>query len=393
LLAAPKPDGWVAATLGTAETRGRGQQWPTWTYRDGTWTHTPGHSTDMLFLATPIQGNFEVNCELSGFGWREARLSYGGTTIGLHYNCKSYEIQRYGRSIEANGSIDPPLKDVGDFYPFRLVVKDGRMTTFIQGRQVDDRAISSESDPWLAIYAAGSLTASVKNLKITGSPTFPDSIPLSVASDLVGWLGDYYGEATTGEDAVWQKRGAEITARKLRSESIAGTPSRNGNDTSKLAETVVGSKHESLLRHARPMAEDGEISYEFYFEPGKTIVHPALDRLAFLLDPDGVKIHRITDGAHDRTGLDPGNASDEPATRRGPAKLPLKAKDWNKMTVAIQGDELKLTLNGEVVLVRPIEPTNQRDFGFFAYLDEADARVRNVVSRGNWPKTLPPEVK
>ena len=67
------------------------------------------------------------------------------------------------------------------------------------------------------------------------------------------------------------------------------------------------------------------MDYEFYYEPGKTLVHPSLDRLTFLLDPSGVKIHLMTDGAYERSGLSPDNARIEPANRRGPEKLPIKA--------------------------------------------------------------------
>ena len=59
---------------------------------------------------------------------------------------------------------------------------------------------------------------------------------------------------------------------------------------------------ESLLQYHRPLLEDGEIEYEFFYEPGKAEVHPALDRLVFLLDPKEAKIHWLTDAQFDRTG-------------------------------------------------------------------------------------------
>ncbi len=386
------PRGWLPAMLGTAETRGQGSPLPSWTYRDGTWRHTPGHFADMLFLATPLQGDFELTCELSFYKWREARILYGGTSIGMIWNLKEYEVHRYGRSAEANGLISPPVKDVGEWYPHRVVVRGGRMTTYSQGRKLDERAVTSEADPWLSLGAQAVLTTGVRKLKIAGSPIIPDRIVLSNSSDLTGWLGDYYGEATQGEDAVWRKRGDEIVGRKLRSDSKAIPDNDYGINQSKPAETIVGGKHESLLRYARPVAEDGEITYEFFHEPGKAIVHPSLDRLAFLLDPEGVKLHRITDGKHDRTGLDPGNATDEPSSRRGPARLPLKPGEWNRMALAIRGDEVTLTLNGQVVFARQLEASNRRDFGFFYFADESEARVRDVVYKGEWPRTLPAEV-
>ena len=70
------------------------------------------------------------------------------------------------------------------------------------------------------------------------------------------------------------------------------------------------------------MLEDGRIDYEFYFDPGKVMVHPALDRLAFLIEPEGVKIHRLTDGAYERSGLPPDNICDEPRKPPGHRAAP-----------------------------------------------------------------------
>jgi hypothetical protein len=111
--------------------------------------------------------------------------------------------------------------------------------------------------------------------------------------------------------------------------------------------------------------------------------------LTFLLDPDGVKIHWMTDGRHDRTGLFSDNTSVEPSIRRGPEKLPLNLKEWNKLKLAIEGDKVTLTLNEVIICERNLEPTNQRNFGLFHFAEESEVRVRNVTYRGDWPKTLP----
>jgi hypothetical protein len=114
-----------------------------------------------------------------------------------------------------------------------------------------------------------------------------------------------------------------------------------------------------------------------------------LDRLVFLLEPDGVKLHWLTDGASDKSGVPVDNATDEPSCRRGPAQLPLKAKAWNKVCLTVAGDTVKVALNGVDVYERPIEPTNQRFFGIFQYTDRAEARVRSMTYTGDWPKQLP----
>jgi hypothetical protein len=123
------------------------------------------------------------------------------------------------------------------------------------------------------------------------------------------------------------------------------------------------------------------------------MVHPALGRLAFLLEPDGVKVHLLTDGAYERSGLTADNARDEPECRRGPTSLPLKPSAWNQLVLSVTGDKVTLELNGQPIYERLIEPLNQRSFGLFHYADQTQVRVRNVSYQGNWPQSLPASLK
>jgi hypothetical protein len=107
----------------------------------------------------------------------------------------------------------------------------------------------------------------------------------------------------------------------------------------------------------------------------------------FLLEPDGVKLHRLTDGSGDV-----GNATDEPDARKGPTKLPLRTKAWNRGRLAVVGDRVKVAVNGEEVYDRAIDPGNQRLFGLFHYTDRTEARVRTVTLTGDWPKQVPADV-
>ena len=78
-----------------------------------------------------------------------------------------------------------------------------------------------------------------------------------------------------------------------------------------------------------------------------------------------------------------------PKRDRYQSKLPLKAKDWNRLKFTVAGDTIKLALNGVEIYERAIEPTNQRLFGLFHYVDKSEARVRNVTLTGQWSKTVP----
>jgi hypothetical protein len=301
--------------------------------------------------------------------------------------------------------IDPPIETAGKSTRYRLVVRDGTYTAFINGRQVLEQEIPSrDRDPWLAIQADAGSIGRVADLKLVGTPSVPTSLSLSDRSELAGWLASYYDEPAQGTPALWEKRGDEIVGRNIR--TTGGSDTGNGTfryQGGNLTAVLIGSsaadgggalnqKVESVLQYHRPMLEDGEIAYEFFYEPGKAVTHPALDRLTFLLEPEGIAIHWMTDAQHDRTGVSPGNRSVEPDRKRGPGSLPLKPGTWNQMRLKLAGDVVSLFLNDTLVYERPLEPTNQRNFGFFHYADESEARARSVTYRGNWPRAVPADL-
>jgi hypothetical protein len=384
----PKLTYWAPVTHVTSNSRGTCEPPAYWTLKDGGLLHYPGHARDYAYFSIPLRGEFTITCELTSFGWREAQISYGSKAVAINHERKKFDVTQFGRKI-FDGIIQPPIEKIGDWYEYKLVVGKDTLTSYINGRKIHDEPSSPDRDPWLAVQVLHQLTGGVRKVKITGQPTIPDQLELSKGTDLTGWLADYYEESlqpTKAENAPgmvmyrgqqppmespsWEKRGEEIYGR-----TYTDAP---------------GSKQESILRYHRPLLEDGTLDYEFFYVPGKALTHPALDRLALLLDPEGVKVHWLTDGKYDRTGLAPDNVSSEKANRRGPDKLPLKERDWNRVQLALAGNQVTLRLNGVVIYERALESSNQRIFGLFHYADETEVRVRNVVYRGNWPKQLPP---
>jgi hypothetical protein len=359
---------WASAIQPRADTRGTGAPAPYWTYRDGQFTHFPGHALDMLYLSVPLRGDFQLDCELNMFDGNELRVSYGGMAVGPKSDLKHVLRTQYGRALPEI-AINPPLERPDDWYAYRLVVKGGTMTSFVGGKPIHQAALPAECDPWLALCADGPIAGSARNLKISGRPAIPRQLDLSAPPDLTGWRADEYGESVTGDAPDWSKRGDEIFGRRR--------------------DAPPANKEESLLRYHRPLLEDGAIAYEFYYEPSVAMAHPAIDRLVFILESDGVRLHRLTDAQYERGGLAPDNLAVEAGCRRGLASLPLKPKAWNRAVVALTGDTVSLHLNGELIYERPLEPTNQRSFGFFHYAAETEARVRNVTYRGDWPAALP----
>ena len=145
---------------------------------------------------------------------------------------------------------------------------------------------------------------------------------------------------------------------------------------------------QSRLYYFRPIRDGDTISYEFLYEPGEVMVHPAIDRLAFLLEEGGVRIHWMTGGGTDLSGLPADNVADEPNNRRGPKPIPLRAGEWNAVKLSLKANTVTLDLNGETVYERPLESLSGRQFGLFHFKDQTSAQARNFVLRGHWPEAL-----
>jgi hypothetical protein len=371
---------WDPVSFNKAMPRGIGAPRTHWSVENGgaggtpVVRHYPGRAQDYLYLRMPLRGDFEVNCELTTFGWREAHLGYGGLRFDLIYTLKTFDLHSFDRRIRV-GQIEPPLKPPGDWYKMRLVVRDGTWTVYVNDRKMCEEPLPDEADPWLLLHADHQITAGIRNLKITGQPRVPESLSLSALPDLTGWR--------SYDDGPWEKRGDTIVSQGhhiSKDEALSSGPHNTPQPRT---------WQERALHYNRPILEDGEIEYDFFYEPDKFHGHPALDRLVFLLDPDGVRIHWLTDGIHDHTGLHSDNAATEPNNRRGPAKLPLKPKMWNHLKLALAGDTVTLHLNSVEIYQRALESTNQRTFGLFHYADDTTMRVRNVSYRGHWPRQLP----
>ena len=383
---------WSPIAPPRASSRGQGFPRASWTSTGGTLTNTSGRGEDALLLGVPLRGDFEVTSELSTGSGREANLAYAGIAIRPRDDGKVLSI-RHDDQPSTDVILNPPLDLKGDWATWKLASRDRRIIVSIDGRTVFERAIPLEADPWLAIETPGPLGGSARNVAIAGKPVVPDQVRLSSLPDLAGWSST----ESPGDVPGWRKRGDEIVGRSVASASQDGMNNNFINrrlvfdafDNQAASPPTVGSKLESLLRYRRPMLEDGSIEYEFYFEPGKAMVHPALDRLAFLIQPDGVALHRVTDIPYERAGLEPGNVTVEPSRRRGPASPTLRPNAWNRLKLTLSGSVLTIALNDAIIYERPVESTNARTFGLFHFADETEARVRNIVYRGDWPKAVP----
>src|SRR5262249_56140483 len=118
------------ATLARPGPRGRAQPSPQWTHRDGQFTHHPGHANDLMSLRTPLRGDFQLDCELTSFGWREMRIIYGGMTVAPNKDLKHVRRWHFNRELPEI-SLDPPLTALGGWYKYRLLGQNRAMAPFL----------------------------------------------------------------------------------------------------------------------------------------------------------------------------------------------------------------------------------------------------------------------
>ena len=379
---------WIPASAFTADSRGKGHSLSTWQANGATVRKVGGHNGDLLYLPVPLTGNFELMCDVTSFDYRETSLAFGGRYVQHFWTRKDVEVGRI-RDFEIM-PLATRMTDPDSWLSSRITVRDGVCTHFLNGRQIHQRTLPDGYSPWVALRAFRLSRGSIRNLCIKGSPVIPKHVELSSDPELDGWYSYFEEPVAVQNDATsWHLAVSDDTEK-------ASAEIRHD-----LQPFLDGTKAESLLVYHRPLAEDGVLDYEFFYEANKTIVYPALDRLVLQLHPDGVKVHWVTDGKWHRDEIEPNNTSEEHLKRSGSSPYPLKPNSWNHLELSFSGDVVQLKLNGMMVCQTALEPSNSRQFGLFHFADQSGVRVRNVRWAADWrmnidsatfPKSSPPEV-
>ena len=322
---------------------------------------------DLLFYHQPLSGDFDLECDLVQSQPHPPDCLTAGSYVGLQWDLKAITHGTI-RSKLPEIPLEPPIYSVGKPTRYRVSIRNGSRSVFMNGRLVLSEPLEKDYDPWVAIHSIDWHRSGVRDMRITGNPKVLDTVTMSTSEQLSGWI-NYFD---TGD---W----------KFVKESDSP-----GSIVETLNPEYRGMIAESLLRYQRPLIENGIIEYDFFYEPGKVEVHPTLDRLALMLEPAGVREHWITDGQHERADVACDNVIEIAANRRGPTPLPLKPKQWNHVTLNLRDAVARVELNGTLVYERTIDASNHRMFGLFHYRDISEARVRNVAMRGDWPKDFLP---
>ncbi|WP_182867710.1 DUF1583 domain-containing protein [Rhodopirellula sp. JC639] len=385
---------WIPATHASAKDFSEGKTAPIWV-SDGEAQvhHVCGFGNDSLWFRYPLQGDFTIEMEIRDGGWREAELLFDGLLFA---------------PLAHNGSVYVKSQNSTDWVRFYSkatkqnewnrcrVTLDDQTLRFHVNDQLVYREPRKDHSPWFAIHLAGNKRTSVRNIKISGQPVIPHDVNLIPGDTLRGWSGQYYGVAlpTAIVDARQQDKDGNAPNRYR----TAPKPQRIAN----LAWTVHDGELRSgeikaqkfngqnSIRYERPIGDGESLSYEFFYEPAKTEVHPSIGRVAYVMRPSGLKLHWMS---APNTAWKIPKGFEVPLPGAEPKPLPLKSGQWNQVELTRHGSRVQIVLNGETIFdQQPQSRLGDMVFGFFHNREQTSARIRNVRLTGPWPTEVPQQL-
>ncbi len=380
------PELWIAANEQKHDGLSTGSDRVIWLTHEEHIKRLAGPGDDLLLFKYPLTGSFELKGEVTALDHGGAGMTYGG--LGFDANAEAFTLREVQRS-RAEKRIWPFVapKELRMFNRVNIR-RDGEKVTFLSNLHpgFNEPAASSSSCPWLGLHAFGDGRVYFRNLELVGEPVIPREVRIADSSDLRGWTATY-SETVPKAIVPFQP-------------DLAATPATDPTDWH-VAEGIIHGRMaaapetdkvaQSHLAYMRPLLDGESLSYEFFYDEGKTTVHPVLGRLTFLIEASGVRMHWLTDNASEWTGLAADNSIVEPLNRRGSKSLPLKAADWNAVVMKLTDNKVSLSLNGEEIYERPVSDIFNRHIGFYHDRNTVAVQIRNVVLKGDWPEKLSPE--
>ena len=380
---APRLKYWTPVSRDLRDANSRGPKDACWLVHEDHILHLSGSPNDTLLMRYPLTGDFQFQCETQLGGQLDAdgSLSYGGVQFRVVGSSGEFKVQDPSGKVIGNRYC--PIAHRAGAPTFHRLSLESNSNTATMSVNLHPMWVESngiQAGPWLGLTSHGDSRPLFRNFHVSGHPIIPRSVRLSDGDALRSWQPQAWGNGSTNITQIesdWSIAQGVIQAPRYQSED---RPKSEGSSKNTL--------EQSLLSYERPLLDGEKVEYEFYYDPGVSEVSPALGRVGFLLQPDGVRIHWITDG-DEWTSLASDNTVVEPLCRRGPRPLPFKLNDWNRLSVNRTEQSVTVSLNDVLIYERPIDWAGDHRFGLYRHGTTAEVKVRNVVLTGDWPETLP----
>ena len=348
-----------------------------------------------LQLSFPLQGDFEVEVVFV-----EAFNSKKGSLFGdFAFPCFGDDVLRRssvsqffssfvgtdvegvsGRYVRALVTTESPAKSVS-----KLITSGNTVRYQLNGQEVIVDNARPNSYPWLDLQMNG--TIQVESVRITGQPEIPRRITLIDGPRLSGWQVASSEFAATGwaprfsgqPDAVpAEERGRNRLWVVDEQNCLVGVTDSENED----------SDESFALTYMRPMNAGEEVEYEYFYEAGRSVVHPMIGDMALLLSADGIRRRHIRTSSNYRVSGDVAQET-TPHLQHDLLQLPLVDKAWNKVSLKWSARSVECWLNGTMVYEYALSSTKPARFGFHRNPSTDFVRIRNVILRGDWPEQIP----
>lgn len=389
---------WVSVSVCSAKDIERGARNAMWLTHEGHILHLAGGSTDVLLFRYPVIGEFDFICDTQEGGaiGTDGGLVYGG----LQYQTLGRKDLLIVRDADGRRSVSrtSPFARAGSGPIFnrvsiRCLPHGCQFESNFHPVWYDDTA--AMASPWLGLRSSGAARPVFRNFELTGNAEIPREVKLLPGDRLRGWQSSFFGESQpvlsseppappvdATKDSNTVDEATESTDWTLQAGVLTGTSHGNSDD----------GNGPGFLQYQRPLMTGDTLRYEFFAHKEEAMVHPALGRLAFLLEPSGVRVRWITSGNSEWTGLPADNAALEPLYRRGPRPLPFRANQWNRIEIQLDESAVRVALNDELVYQRPRESKGPQTFGLYRPRRDQEVRVREAILTGDWPEAIPAEL-
>lgn len=366
-----------------------------WVNRDDkTWGHQVGTNFSTLMFRYPLTGEYTVS-----FRVHEGKYTVGAASIAgrmIEFLQHRNRLQVWGLGHRNMASLPTTELQAGAYNEIRLERKSGTLTVHVNDKFNKQLDVPDADFPFFGLASYHYRESSFNSVAIAGDVKIPRSAEM-LTPGLLGWSARFKAETMprlvilpeselTEEDERVDWRLVEGVLESVKREEPPQSASAAGS------RKYERTRKESVMQYLRPLAPGEEISLEFFHEPGKYSLAPALGRIAILLDGEKIGLHWITaDPAGVTTGVDDANRVEDTEAQQ-PESVALKAGDWNKLSLKLDGDDAVLSINDQVVYRRQWEPEAGRLFGLFHDPSQYEVRMRRARLTGPWPEVLPADL-
>lgn len=280
-----------------------------------------------------------------------------------------------------------------------LEVKDGHLRYLVDNAAVMDiKDAGFREHPFLAFQGLLSQSHIFSNLDV--QPVGSDGV-VSIApqvqmlgSKMQGWSGEYSSSSLPQAATDPKLRLGILSATGWQYRRGIGESNNSwkfDNDTleARKLDKSVTTPNWNCFHYQRPLEHGDLWKYEFWWEPGKSVVMPAIGRAAIHLDGANLEREWLVDKLDGHwMGVEAEKRHAIPNSKQ----LQLIANAWNQIEIRRDGKDVSIVVNGQQVGLFEIEPHQQSYPGLYVPEGIREFSVRNMTLEGAWPKSLPPNL-